>query len=323
MAKPKKSRLQYLQVLAEKPMTINEIANKLNISRKTEWKARRDLVNKGLIKKDAFDRYSLTILGKSFIESSLELLLHDSDYALFAVYTQVLDPIKQTHDRPPHAWCRLYMKDAKKIKEQDERSRSFDQYLSNAEGFGLEDNSTNIKKPAAALVDSILDLKAKDIGLNTILDFEYRDSLSISNVEDKPPGYDDLKRRVELANTNFKILIEFDGRVWAEKQGQKLEDLLSDQKEYFDSYRKSLQERHDKEIIQKIDRIINMLPSTSSKHTIEHLGLFKNQSILKDYLYKLFEIKYAVDKNKINELIQKAYNCGLFEESKRTFVSLK
>jgi hypothetical protein len=321
MAKPKTTLLQLVRLLAKNPMTIDELTTSLHTSRKTVWKNRKEAESKRLIEKDAFNRYALTALGKSLIDS--QEILHDSDYAFFAVITYIIDPIKQSSDKPPPAWCRLYMKGAKKIKQLDNQSPSYDRYLPTSEIFGLEDNATIIKTPAAALVDAILDLKAKEIGLDTILDFESRDSLSIFNIEDRPPGYDDLKRRIQLANANFKLLIEFDGRKWAEKQKQKLEDLMSDHKEYYDSYRKSLQERHNKEIIKKIDRIINMLPSTSSKDTIEHLGLFKNQSILKDYLYKLFEIKYAADKNKINELIQKAYNCGLFEESKRMFISLK
>jgi hypothetical protein len=323
MAKPKKILLRFLEVLAEKPMTIGNITTSLHISRKTASKNRKEAEDKRWIEKDAFNRYALTIVGKSLIDSQ-EILSHDSDYAFFAVITYVIDPIKQGSDKPPPAWCRLYMKGAKKIKQLDDQSPSYDRYLPTSEIFGLEDNATIIKTPAAALVDAILDLKAKEIGLNTILDFESRDSLSIFNIEDKPPGYDDLKRRIQLANTNFKLLIEFDGRKWAEKQKQKLEDLMSDHKEYYDSYRKSLKERREQKLIEKVDSIIKMLASsTSSRDTFEHLGIFKNERELKDYLCKFFEIYYAEDKNKIKEVIQKAYNCGLFVETEKTLVSLK
>jgi predicted transcriptional regulator len=205
MAKPKKTLLELLKLLdKKKAMTKGEIIVALHTSRKTGWKICIEAEDKGLIEKDVFNRYTLTTLGKSLIVSPETL--QDSDYERFAVFTQVLDPVIEAADKPP-AWCRVYMKDAKKIKELDNRSFSYDRYLPTSEGFGLEVNATPIKTTAAALVDAVLELKAKDIGLLSILDFESRDTLSISNIENRPPSHDDLKRRMELANTNFKLLI--------------------------------------------------------------------------------------------------------------------
>jgi len=320
MAKPKKTLLELLKLLdKKKAMTKGEIIVALHTSRKTRWKICIEAEDKGLIEKDVFNRYTLTTLGKSLIVSPE--MLQNSDYERFAVFTQVLDPVIEAADKPP-AWCRLYMKDAKKIKELDNRSFSYDRYLPTSEGFGLEVNATPIKTTAAALVDAVLELKAKDIGLLSILDFGSRDTLSISNIENRPPGYDDLKRRMELANTNFKLLIEFDGRDWAKKQ--KYEDLMSNHEEYLNFYRNSAKNKRAKKFVDKIDFIIRMLARPSfSRDTFEEHSLFKNKKELKDYLRKFFEEYQVADKNKLKGVIQKAYNCGLFVESKKTFVNLK
>ena len=320
MAKPKKILLRLLKVLAEKPMTNGEITRSLHTSRTSTWKNCREAEDKGLIEKDAFNRYTLTTLGKSHIESPETL--QNSDYAHFAVFTQVLDPVIRAADKPP-AWCRLYMNDAKKIKQLDDQSSSYDRYLPTTEGFGLEENATNIKAPAAALVDAILELKAKDIGLLSILDFESRDTLSISNIEDRPPCHDDLKRRRELANTNFKLLIEFDGRDWAKKQ--KYEDLISNLEGNLNFYRKSAESKRAKNFIDKIDFMFRMLArGSSSRDTFKESNLFKNKGELLDYLYELFFEKYQIgDKLKLREVIKKAYNCGLLEVSKKEFISVK
>jgi hypothetical protein len=319
MAKPKKALLELLKLVdKKKAMTKNEINVSLHISRKTGWKNCKEAEDKHWIEKDVFNRYTLTTLGKSQIESPD--ILQNSDYAYFAVFTQVLDPVIQAVDKPP-AWCRLYMKAAKKIKQLDDQSFSYDRYLPTSEGFGLEENATPIKTTAAALVDAILELKSKDIGLLSILNFESRDTLSISNIENRPPGYDDLKRRMQLANTNFKLLIEFDGREWAKKQ--KYEDLMSNHEEYLNFYRKSAESRRAKKFVDKIDFIVKMLARPSaSRDTFEEHSLFKNKKELKDYLRKFFEEHQVADKNKLTEVIQKAYNCGLFAESKKTFISL-
>jgi predicted transcriptional regulator len=321
MAKPKRALFELLKLLDNKKvMTRGEIVAALHISRKTRWETCNEAEDKGLIEKDVFNRYTLTTLGKSLIDSPE--MLQNSNYAYFAVFTQVLDPVIRAADRPP-TWCRLYMNDAKKIKQLDDQSSSYDRYLPTTEGFGLEENATNIKAPAAALVDAILELKAKDIGLLSILDFESRDTLSISNIEDRPPGHDDLKRRRELANTNFKLLIEFDGRDWAKKQ--KYEDLISNLEGNLNFYRKSAESKRAKNFIDKIDFMFRMLArSSSSRDTFKESNLFKNKGELLDYLYELFVEKYQIgDKLKLREVIKKAYNYGLLEVSKKEFISIK
>jgi hypothetical protein len=323
MAKPKKTLLELLKLLdKKKAMTNGEIVVALHISRKTGWKICIEAENKGLIEKDVFNRYTLTIIGKSLIDSPE--MLRNSNYAYFAVFTQVLDPVIQAIDKPP-AWCRLYMNDAKKIKQLDDQSSSYDRYLPTTEGFGLEENATPIKTTVAALVDAILELKAKDIGLLSILNFESRDTLSISNIENRPPGYDEIKRRMELANTNFKLLIEFDGRKWAKRQKQKEEDLMNNYEETLNFYRKSAERRRAMKFIDKIDFIIKMLGrGSSSRETFKESNLFKNKRELLEYLYELFFEKYQIgDKRKLIEVIKKAYNCRLLEASKKKFISVK
>ena len=159
MAKPKKTLLELLKLLdKKKAMTKGEIIVALHTSRKTGWKICIEAEDKGLIEKDVFNRYTLTNLGKSLIDSPE--MLQNSDYAYFAVLTQVLDPVIQAVDKPP-AWCRLYMKVAKKIKQLDDQSSSYDRYLPTTEGFGLEENATNIKAPASCFSRRNIRVKGK------------------------------------------------------------------------------------------------------------------------------------------------------------------
>ena len=63
MAKPKKTLLELLKLLdKKKAMTKGEIIVALHTSRKTGWKICIEAEDKGLIEKDVFDRYTLTII---------------------------------------------------------------------------------------------------------------------------------------------------------------------------------------------------------------------------------------------------------------------
>jgi hypothetical protein len=126
-----------------------------------------------------------------------------------------------------------------------------------------------------------------------------------------------------LANTNFKLLIEFDGRDWAKKQ--KYEDLISNLEGNLNFYRKSAESKRAKNFIDKIDFMFRMLArGSSSRDTFKESNLFKNKGELLDYLYELFFEKYQIgDKLKLREVIKKAYNCGLLEVSKKEFISVK
>ena len=85
----------------------------------------------------------------------------------------------------------------------------------------MPENNTNLKATLATVVDSIHDYIAKDMGLFSMLDEEFRINKLIPTLFNMPnyfPGHDALKRYENLAKTKFSILIEFDGKEWASNQ---------------------------------------------------------------------------------------------------------
>jgi hypothetical protein len=54
-------------------------------------------------------------------------------------------------------------------------------------------------------MDAILDTKAGDIGLFSILKSEYPYAVNVFNYETIPPGYDFMKRFMQLAGTKLKV----------------------------------------------------------------------------------------------------------------------
>jgi hypothetical protein len=232
MTKSMKNLTELLRLLKDKPMTKGEIRTSLNIKRRTEFKIIREARDKGWIKEDELKRYHLTLCGKSMIG----IWRKPADSTLFEVYSQVIDPIAlRPKSNRPTAKCTLIMKNANKIKELDDKTTSYERFISE-----LPENVTSIKAALAHVIDSILDLNAKDMGLHTVLDSQLAENLSVFNIETHFPGYDYLKRYIELAKTNFKVLIEFDGEKWVATQEfgdleKQREDTLKLYKEAYES----------------------------------------------------------------------------------------
>ena len=166
------------------------------------------------------------------------------------VYPQVVFPFADAYDKP-FARCTLFINSANRIKNLDNEDQDyFDRFVATP-GYGLEENATPIKA-AAALVDAILDLKAKDIGLPSMLESQWWKQVTRINFEDMPPRYDEMKRSLTLAaKTTFNVLIEFDARSSVEKiKAENIEKKVEDSYKF---YRAGLEERRSMHYKDKID----------------------------------------------------------------------
>jgi hypothetical protein len=88
--------------------------------------------------------------------------------------------------------CTIEIENADKISELDSRTDATKRFLTR-DGLWLPENNTNLKASLAAVVDSILDLKAKEMGLFSMLDEEFRIhklTLTPFNIRNYFPGYD-------------------------------------------------------------------------------------------------------------------------------------
>ena len=212
MARPRKNLFYILKIIEQKPLTYSEICKLTKKPMKVVWENLTTAQEEKLVDQDSLKKYHLTSLGKSRINS----VEHRVYPISIRCYSQVIDFLKLRPEQPT-ANCTIIIENAdenetNKIKELDAKTDAAKRFLTH-DGLWLPENNTNLKAAFAAVVDSILDLKAKQMGLNTILDQQFRDQLT-----QLPPGYDSMKRYQQLAKTNFKVLIEFNGLGYVEKQ---------------------------------------------------------------------------------------------------------
>jgi hypothetical protein len=228
MPKKKDALNRMLKLLNKKSMSQGEISKTLKIGRVTEWRIIKEALYRRWIKKDHLGRHHLTLLGKA----SIGWVERPPNFVTLTADSQVIDILQLRSDRPT-AKCTIEIKNADKIKELDSQTEAEKRFLTH-DGLWLPENNTNLKASVAALVDSILDLKAKQMGLFTVLNEEFRQRLTPFNLRDYFPGYDALKRYEDLAKTKFNILIEFDGEKWASKQDfEDLEKRIEKSREFF------------------------------------------------------------------------------------------
>jgi hypothetical protein len=292
-------------------MTKGEIRNPLKVNRKTVYVNIKEALKQRWIEEDELKRYHLTLLGKLNIDTSRGKL---TDSTVFKVSSKVIDPIALMPNRPT-AKCTLIINDADKIKELDNKTASYKQFI-----LELRENATIIRSALANVIDAILDLKAKDMGLYTVSDSQLAESLSVFNIETNFPGYDYLKRNIALANNNFKVLIEFDGKKWVKTQ--KFNDLKKQREATLKLYKEEperilLQERRI-----RIKQAIQLLDTNITKDRLQDLHLFATEAELKEFVYKTFEL-YEKDSNKLKQVLRDAFASGLLECDKRVLYHLK
>jgi hypothetical protein len=314
MARRKKSLEKLLRSLDKKPMAKGAIRSALKIDRKTEYR----IINEGLtrrwIEKDPIGKYHLTLLGEVSVGSA-ECPL---DSTSWEVPSQIIDIVHMRADRPV-ANCTIQIENAQKIKELDTQTTTSRRFLT-TDGLGLPENNTHLKSSFAAIVDSILDLKAKDMGLFTILDQKLRDELTMFALDEQFPTYDYMKRYKQLATTNLKVLIEFKGREWVEKQNfEDLERSIEDRRK---SHREFSNKAHLKARDIQIRKAVSQLAGGSNltKNTLQANRLFASRQELNTFILNVFKLVYqGEDEQKI---IKQAYKSGLFEVKKMPLIHL-
>jgi hypothetical protein len=118
--------------------------------------------------------------------------------------------------------------------------------------YGLSENGTALQAASGRLVDEILDIKARDLLLQSKLDSQYADEVTLFNIENMPPGYDTLRRFQKLAaETKFLFVIEFDGKTWAKNQN--FRNVEADRVKTINLFKESLRERRSLELTKKLD----------------------------------------------------------------------
>src|SRR5215207_3040757 len=229
MARQKKILFKILYLINQKPLRIEDIRNTLKINRKTEHKNLKIAMEKKWIEMNDLGLYNITILGKKHVESANA----PSDSFDLEAYPQVLGflPI---HSEKPKVNCIIEIEKADDIQKLDQATRAKRRFFTN-DGLWLPENDTNLKASVACIVDSLLDNVAKNKGLMKILDEEFRKETTVFNFRDRLPAYDYKKRLMDLARTNFQILIEYKGEEWVQRQNfENMEKYLENRQQRYD-----------------------------------------------------------------------------------------
>ena len=233
MARPRTFLKTILRLLNKQPMTSRDLCRKTKKSRKVVNQNLKTALKEGLVYQDGLERHHLTTLGKSAINDYVE---RPTDKTSWQIQSQVIDNIGWGSNTP-RAICTLMIKDAEKIKELDNKTAYDIRY-----NLELPENDTAIKSALARIVDSVLETIGKDMGLYTVRDGQLAESLSSFTRQQQHPGYDFLKRYMKLVDTNFKVIIEFDGKKGVRRQRfSDVRKFVSDnQKPYIEYYVKQI-----------------------------------------------------------------------------------
>ena len=318
MAKPRRFLARLLTILNEKPLTSTEICNINTVRRETVWKNIKKAQDNHWIQKDEVGRYHITEFGKSMIN----LAERSVDSVSFEVYSQVIDLIGIRSEKPK-ANCTIIIQDAKKIKEADDSTVAFEKFLTH-DGLGLPENDTYLKAAVASVVDSILDFKAKDMGLFTIFDQQFRDEVTIFNMDTYHPAYDYIKRYLNLASSDFKVLIEYEGKKWAESQNfEDVEKNVEDTREFYNKFSEDIGVL-DRNI--RINKAIYSLLQGGGELTersLETYLMFDSQKKLHEFIYNYFKLYQVGNEDKVKDIVQKALESGFFKIEEKVFYCLK
>jgi hypothetical protein len=314
MAREKDALNRLLILLNKKSRSQGEIRTTLKIDRKTAYRIIKEASDRRWIKNDSLGKYHLTSLGKINVGTAEK----PTDSSSLEVQSQVIDFLNLRPDRPT-AKCTIEVENADKINELDSQTQAEKRFLT-FDGLWLPENNTNLKASVAAVVDSILDLKAKQMGLFTMLDEEFRQRLTTSNFNVYFPGYDALKRYGNLAGTKFSVLIEFDGKEWASEQDfEELEKKIEERREYLSENIGLIDERAG------FNKAIYNLLSGGGLWTakLQANHLFNSPGELKEYLTNHFKVNGIRDENKLKIIVKNAFDTGFFSVEKMPLSYLK
>jgi hypothetical protein len=318
MAKPRIFLNKLLIMLSERAMTYQEILKSSDFSRQTVWKNIRKAMHLEFIDLDELGRYFLTDWGRTNL-GSVERLI---DSFQIEVPSQIIGRLSTKIMRPMTKFT-VIMNGAKKIKRLDDETVDIERFLT-SDGSGLIENNTYLRAAAEAIIDTILDLKAKDIGLKTVLDNDFREVYSPFNQETIFPTYDYLKRYEQLADTTFKVLIEFDGESWVQSQNfseieKEIETNRNVRKDFYQHIRSM-------DLSKRVNKVICMLGATNtlSERSLESLRLFQTRDQLNKFVYSCFKLYSKIDdEEKLRGIVSKALELGYIEYETRKFKHLK
>jgi len=295
-------------------MTSRDLRRKTKKSRKVVNQNLKTALKEGLVYQDGLERHHLTTLGKSAINDYVE---RPTDKTSWQIQSQVIDNIGWGSNTP-RAICTLMIKDAEKIKELDNKAAYDIRY-----NLELAENKTAIKSALARIVDSVLDTIGKDMGLYTVRDGQLAESLSSFTRQQQHPGYDFLKRYMKLVDTNFKVLIEFDGKKGVRRQRfSDVRKFVSDnQKPYIEYYVKQiLSQDRRKRINVALQGLADRQDWNKVKDSVKWSNLFENEEELTDFLCQHFG--FYGEKNNPKEIVGKAFESGLLQRQKKTLTYL-
>jgi hypothetical protein len=299
-------------------LTQTEIIDILNLHRSTIFRNLQIAKKSKWIEEVEPGKYNITTLGKRHTESANV----PSESFNIEVYTQVLGflPI---HSDKPKVNCVIEIEKAEKIKEKDRATNAELRFLTN-DGLWLPENDTNLKASVACVVDSLLDSVAKNKGLFTMLDEEFRKETTICNFKDKQPGYDYRKRLMDLARTNFQILIKYNGEEWVKQQNfENMEKYLENSHQI---YNKSLNDKAKWKKRQKINQVIKVIDEANYKareHRLKENGLFKTEEDAKSFIYDNLKLVKYQNENEVKQIIDESFNSGLLKTEERKFHCLE
>ena len=318
MAKRKEAIIKILKVLNQKPLQKGDIREKAKIKRRTEYHNLKLAMQKKWVELDDLGFYHITTLGKRHTES----VNVPSESFNIEAYTQVLEflPI---HSEMPKVNCIIEIEKAKKIEEIDQATKAKLRFNTN-DGLWLLENDTNLKASVACVADSLLDNVAKNEGLFTILDEEFRNETTIFNFRDRQPGYDYMKRLMDIARINFQITIVYNGEEWVKRQN--FENMKKELENRQKRYDESLNDKAKWRKSQKVNKVIEMIRQTNYKaheHRLQNDGLFKTEEDVKSFIYNNFKLFKYKNEKEIKQIIDESINSGLLKITKREFYCLE
>jgi hypothetical protein len=306
MARRKVALAKFLKLLSSGPLPKGMIRKNLGISRKTEYVIVKESLDNCWIEMDKMGNYRLTPSGAA--QSDFKTI--PTDQALFLVYSQVIDPISYRKKRP-YARCTLIIDDATEIKKLDSESYNSDLYIQE-----LPENATPINAALSKVIDSIFDLRAKEMGLYMVRNMELAQSFSIFDSE-KFPGYDYLRRYEKLADIDFKLIIEFEGKKWV--RNQSFADLWSEIERNSNLYKEAGERIKREELGIRVSGAMKQLEVNNDDKQMAYLGLFKTKQDLVEYVTKIFSLYYISNKK---QDVRKAFESGLMSYEKKTLYHL-
>ncbi len=184
-------------------------------------------------------------------------------------------------------------------------------------GQELPENGTPIKAALAKVIDSIFDLRAKNMGLHSVRDLELAKSSSVF-VQEKFPGYDYVKRYTELANVDFKLIIEFDGTKWV--RNQNFDDQWRQITNNWTLNKQAIDDIRRNELGTKVRKATKQMEDTYDKKQMSYLGLFETKQDLIEYIKQIFALYQIGDMKE--DAIKKAFMSRLVSCEKKSVYQL-